>query len=99
MSFPQQIAVWLRRTFPEEPAMQISHETIYRALYVQARGALKRALVAHLRHGQRHRRPRAAAHAVRDARSWTRSAECASDGETVSGGCGPMGAYLPVMDR
>lgn len=62
---PQQIAVWLRRTFPEEPAMQISHETIYRALYVQARGALKRALIAHLRHGQRHRRPRAAAHAVR----------------------------------
>jgi len=62
---PQQIAVWLRRTFPEEPAMQISHETIYRALYVQARGALKRALVAHLRHGHRQRRPRAAAHATR----------------------------------
>jgi IS30 family transposase len=62
---PQQIAVWLRRTFPEEPGMQLSHETIYRALYVQARGALKRSLLAHLRHGQRHRRPRAAARAVR----------------------------------
>ena len=62
---PEQIAVWLRRTFPGEPAMQVSHETIYRALYVQARGALKRSLLAHLRHGQRHRRPRAAARATR----------------------------------
>ena len=62
---PQQIAVWLRRTFPDEPAMHLSHETIYRTLYVQARGALKRELVRHLRHGQRHRRPRAAVHAVR----------------------------------
>ena len=62
---PQQIAVWLRRTFPEEPAMQLSHETIYRALYVQARGALKRSLLAHLRQGQRHRRPRAAVRAAR----------------------------------
>jgi len=62
---PEQISDWLRRTFPEEPAMQVSHETIYRALYVQARGALKRALVAHLRHGRWQRRPRAAVHATR----------------------------------
>ena len=62
---PQQIAVWLRRTFPEDPRMQISHETIYQTLYVQARGALKRELLDHLRQGQRRRRPRAAAHAVR----------------------------------
>ena len=58
---PEQIAAWLRRRYPGEPAMHLSHETIYRALYVQARGALKRALVAHLRQGQRYRRPRAAA--------------------------------------
>lgn len=62
---PMQIAVWLRRTFPDEPAMHLSHETIYRTLYVQARGALKRELLAHLRHGRRHRRPRAAVHAAR----------------------------------
>lgn len=62
---PQQIALWLRRTYPDDPTMQVSHETIYRALYVQARGALKRALVAHLRQGQRYRRPRAQARATR----------------------------------
>ena len=62
---PQQIAAWLTRMYPEEPTMQVSHETIYRALYVQARGALKRALVAHLRRGQRYRRPRATARADR----------------------------------
>jgi IS30 family transposase len=62
---PQQIAAWLKRAYPTAPTMQLSHETIYRALYVQARGALKRTLAAHLRRGQRYRRPRAAARAQR----------------------------------
>jgi len=62
---PQQIAVQLRRQFPDEPRMHVSHETIYRALYVQARGALKRELVAHLRRAHRYRRPRAQARAPR----------------------------------
>jgi IS30 family transposase len=62
---PQQIAAWLRQRYPDDPTMHVSHETIYQALYVQARGALKRALVAHLRQGQRARRPRAAARATR----------------------------------
>ena len=62
---PEQIARWLVTTYPEEPTMRVSHETIYRTLYVQARGALKHALVAHLRRGLRYRRPRAAAHATR----------------------------------
>ena len=39
---PEQIAGWLRRTYPGDPQMHVSHETIYRTLYVQARGALKR---------------------------------------------------------
>ena len=39
---PQQIAGWLERTFPDDPEMQVSHETIYRTLFVQARGALAR---------------------------------------------------------
>jgi IS30 family transposase len=63
---PQQIAQWLKTTYPGDPTMQISHETIYQSLYVQARGALKRALVAHLRRGQRYRRPRVAARAAAD---------------------------------
>ena len=58
---PAQIAGWLRRTYPTDLTMQVSAETIYRSLYVQARGALKRELVAHLRRGQsvRHHQGRA----------------------------------------
>lgn len=62
---PEQIARWLRMTFPDDPTRHVSPETIYRALYVQARGTLKRELVAHLRRGQRYRRPRAKAQATR----------------------------------
>ena len=57
---PQQIAGWLRQTFPGDPAMQVSHETIYRSLFVQSRGVLKRALMQHLRRPRRLRRARAA---------------------------------------
>ena len=46
---PAQIAGWLRRQHPGNAAMQISHETIYRSLFIQARGVLKKELVAHLR--------------------------------------------------
>jgi IS30 family transposase len=46
---PRQISEWLLRTFPGDPSMQISHESIYRTLFVQARGALKKELLAHLR--------------------------------------------------
>jgi IS30 family transposase len=49
---PEQIAGWLKREYPGDAHMHLSHETIYRTLYVQARGALKRELLAHLR--QRH---------------------------------------------
>lgn len=55
---PEQIAAWLVSTYPNDPAMRVSHETIYRALYVQARGAFKRSLVAHLRRSPGYRRPR-----------------------------------------
>ncbi len=55
---PEQISGWLRRTYPDDLAMQISHETIYLSLFVQSRGALRRELCAHLRRGQRVRRPR-----------------------------------------
>lgn len=55
---PQQIAAWLRRGYRDNPEMQVSHETIYRSLFVQARGVLKRDLVRHLRRGRSLRRPR-----------------------------------------
>jgi IS30 family transposase len=46
---PEQITGWLRTNFTDDPCMNISHETIYRSLFVQARGVLKRELLAHLR--------------------------------------------------
>ena len=46
---PQQIAKRLRKEFPDEPEMWVSHETIYQSLYVQSRGALRRELTAYLR--------------------------------------------------
>jgi IS30 family transposase len=55
---PEQIAGWLKREYPLNQRMHISHETIYRTLYVQARGALKKELVAHLRRHHAIRRSR-----------------------------------------
>lgn len=46
---PEQISGWLKSDFPDDPAMQLSHETIYRSLFVQARGVLKKELLSHLR--------------------------------------------------
>ena len=53
---PEQIAGWLKRTHPED--CQVSHETIYRSLYVQARGVLKKELLLHLRSRRSIRRSR-----------------------------------------
>jgi IS30 family transposase len=55
---PEQIAGRLRREFPDDPAMRVSHETIYRALFVQGRGELRRELTRCLRTGRAIRRPR-----------------------------------------
>lgn len=57
---PQQIAGWLKRTYPKRPQMQVSHETIYRSLYIQARGALKKELTQHLRRKRLFRRAKVA---------------------------------------
>ena len=57
---PEQIAGWLKLTFPERPEMQVSHESIYRTLYVQSRGALRRELTRYLRTGRVIRRPKGA---------------------------------------
>lgn len=55
---PAQIAGWLKRTYPDNERFQVSHETIYRSLYIQARGALKKELVQHLRRTRIMRRSR-----------------------------------------
>jgi IS30 family transposase len=57
---PQQISGWLREAFPSDAEMHVSHETIYRSLFVQSRGVLKRELLQHLRRGRVYRRARAA---------------------------------------
>ncbi|WP_426308573.1 IS30 family transposase [Cellulosimicrobium sp. E-16] len=55
---PQQIAAWLRREHPDEPGMWVSHETIYRAVYLPASRNLPRATYQRLRSGRTMRRPR-----------------------------------------
>jgi IS30 family transposase len=55
---PEQIAGWLKRAHPNDAAIQVSHETIYRSLFIQARGALKKELMAHLRRTRGMRRSR-----------------------------------------
>jgi transposase, IS30 family len=57
---PQQIARTLRRMWPNEPDMQVSHETIYTAIYAHAGGELRRQLIACLRQGKSTRKPRSA---------------------------------------
>ena len=55
---PEQIAGWLKRTYRGDETHQVSHETIYRSLFIQARGALKKELMAHLRRTRGMRRSR-----------------------------------------
>ena len=55
---PEQVAGWLKRTYPDDTSRQVSPETIYRSLFIQARGALKKELVAHLRRRRVMRRSR-----------------------------------------
>jgi IS30 family transposase len=62
---PEQIAGWLKLEFPHDETMRVSHETIYLTLFIQARGALKRELLAHLRRSRSLRRPRTASRANR----------------------------------
>ncbi|PMZ05598.1 IS30 family transposase [Pseudomonas sp. FW306-02-F02-AA] len=57
---PEQISGWLKREYPDAPAMQISHETLYRSLFIQARGVLKKELVAVLRSRRMMRRAKTA---------------------------------------
>jgi IS30 family transposase len=55
---PEQIAGWLKRRHPDDERERVSHETIYRSLFIQARGALKKELLQHLRRTRVMRRSR-----------------------------------------
>src|SRR5271169_1147573 len=55
---PEQISGWLKMQYPEDETMRVSHETIYGSLFIQARGALKKELIQHLRFQRRIRRSR-----------------------------------------
>lgn len=57
---PAQISGWLKQQYPEDGSMRISHETIYRSLFIQARGVLKKELVSHLRSRRMMRRSKRA---------------------------------------
>lgn len=55
---PEEVAGWLRLEYPHDENRQVSHETIYKTLFIQARGALRKELLAHLRLSRPMRRPR-----------------------------------------
>jgi IS30 family transposase len=55
---PEQISGWLKTHYPDDESMRVSHETIYRSLFIQARGVLKKELMDHLRSKRRMRRSR-----------------------------------------
>jgi IS30 family transposase len=55
---PEQISGWLKTEYPDDGSMHVSHETIYRSLFIQARGVLKKELMDHLRSKRRMRRSR-----------------------------------------
>jgi IS30 family transposase len=57
---PEQISGWLKRRYPSNESMRVSHETIYRSLFIQARGVLKKELIQHLRSKRLIRRSRQA---------------------------------------
>ncbi len=55
---PEQISGWLKTQYPQDGSLRVSHETIYRSLFIQARGVLKKELMQHLRSQRRIRRSR-----------------------------------------
>ena len=53
---PEQVSGWLKIQYPDDESVRVSHETIYRSLFIQARGVLKKELIGHLRSKRRIRR-------------------------------------------
>lgn len=105
---PEQIAGWLKRKHPHSEADRVSHETIYRSLYVQARGALKKELIQYLRSRRQLRRSRYAKQKtdrrgqIRDAVSIRERPACVED-RAVPGHwegdllCGPNNSFIATL--
>lgn len=105
---PQQIAGWLKRKYPKSEVKRVSHETIYRSLYVQARGALNNELVQYLRSQRQLRRSRYANQTtdrrgqIRDAVSISERPACVEDravpghweGDLI---CGPNNSFEATL--
>ena len=85
---PEQISGWLKIQFPDDASMRVSHETIYRSLFIQARGVLKKELMDHLRSKRRMRRSR---HATVSGQS--RGRRCHLDPRKTCGSGRPSGSW------
>jgi IS30 family transposase len=106
---PQQISAMLPRMFPDDDGMRVSHETIYRSLYVQTRGQLRRELTAHLRTGRRSRKPQGRVEtrgrlvgmtpiSQRPAEAEDRAVPGHWEGDLLLGGVG-KGAVITLVER
>jgi len=89
----QQIAGWLARRYPDDEVMHVSHETIYRTLFVQTKGALKKELLAHLHSGRTMRKARCASTSGQSSagRSKTPSRSVSAQQGSKTGRCPDIG--------
>ncbi|MHB1516565.1 MAG: IS30 family transposase [Acidiferrobacteraceae bacterium] len=76
---PEQISGWLKCAFPDDENYQVSHETIYRSLFIQARGVLKKELQQHLRRSRHHTQKSDDRRRIRDAVSISERPATAED--------------------
>ena len=106
---PQQIAAMLPRLYPDQDGMRVSHETIYRSLFVQTRGQLRRELTAYLRSQRTGRRPRGRTEtrgrlvgivpiSARPAEAADRAVPGHWEGDLLLGGVG-KGAVITLVER
>lgn len=106
---PQQIAAMLPSLFPDDDAMRVSHESIYKSLFVQTRGELRRELTKHLRSGRTARKPQGHTEprgrlagmisiSARPAEANDRAVPGHWEGDLILGGVG-KGAVITLVER
>ncbi len=106
---PQQVAAMLPQLYPHDQALRVSHETIYRSLFVQTRGELRRELTAHLRSGRTARKPQGHREtrgkltgmisiSERPAEAADRAVPGHWEGDLILGGTG-KGAVITLVER